>query len=73
MESCMDWMEFSNWWRTVMVNPNHSDPDQDLFKMLASHDEECGTQGVSKDELTMIYEGMNDMCQDIAGEIMDEV
>ena len=56
-----------------MVSPNHSHPDQDLFKMLASHDEECGAQGVSKDELTMIFEGMNDMCQDLAGEIMEGI
>ena len=72
MDSCIEWTEFSDWWRTVMVIPN-SNPNQGLFKMLASQDEECGAEGVSKDELTMIFEGMNDMCRDIAGEIMDEV
>ena len=73
MDSCMDWTEFSNWWRIVMTDPSHFKPDQDLFQMIASHDEECEAQGVSKDELTMIFEGMNDMCQDLAGEIMEGI
>ena len=41
--------------------------------MLASQDEECGAEGVSKDELTMILDRMNELCQDVAGEIMEEV